>query len=424
MPERKAKRTMSKDDYARAIIAEGQRRSITPRGIKIALATALVESDLVMYANNGDPDSLRYPYEKLSYDANSVGLFQQRAPWWGTVADRMDPARSAGLFYTALVRLDYNNEAHSPGSYAQAVQQSAYPTRYDQRFGDASALYTRLAGPAAPPPAPAPRPVFAELDKMTGGGRSTRSRQPINWLLHTEEGNSTAEQLAYYCRGANGVSYHYTLRDGILCDVVDTDFASWSVLDANAFTINLCFAGSRANWSRDQWMQREADIEIAAYIAVQDCRKYGIPIAVNPPPYWAGPSLSDHKYVTQELGIGTHVDVGPFVWDVFTKYVNKWAGTTLPTTPPVPPVTPVPPVVPKPVGKSVVPPTLQLGSTGPAVVTLQTRLKNAYAAYAGHLTPDGDFGPLTDGAVREFQRRAGIQVDGVVGPLTASALRI
>jgi Transglycosylase SLT domain/Putative peptidoglycan binding domain len=35
---------------------------------------------------------------------------------------------------------------------------------------------------------------------------------------------------------------------------------------------------------------------------------------------------------------------------------------------------------------------------------------------------DGHFGPLTDGAVRRFQRRAGIAVDGVAGPQTRSAL--
>ena len=35
---------------------------------------------------------------------------------------------------------------------------------------------------------------------------------------------------------------------------------------------------------------------------------------------------------------------------------------------------------------------------------------------------DGYFGPLTNGAVRRFQRRAGIAVDGIVGPQTRGAL--
>ena len=410
---------MSKEEYAKAIIAEGRARGISVRGIEIALATALVESNLVMYANNADPESLRFPHEKLSFDANSVGLFQQRAPWWGTTADRMSPSRSAGMFYAALARLDYNSGDRSPGWYAQAVQQSAFPTRYDQRFPEAVALFERLSGALAQEdiPAPPPKPTFTELDRMTGGGRSPRSRVPINFLLHTQEGDGSAEDLARFCNGSNGVSYHYTLRDGILCDVVDTDFASWSVLSANAFTINLCFAGSRAGWSRQQWLAREGDIEIAAYIAVQDSRKYGIPLRVLPPPYTAGPGVSDHKYVTQELGIGNHTDVGNnFPWDVFTNYFEKWAGVTLATQPDS--------TRRETRKKSVVPPELKLGSTGEAVRTLQRRLKNAFRSYAGHLEIDGEYGPLTKGVVQEFQQRAGLPVTGVVDKASAAALGV
>lgn len=143
---------MSKDDYARAVIAEGRRRGITTRGIVIALATVLVESNLVMYANAKVPESLALPHEAVGSDGFSVGLFQQQVRrgtngqwWWGDAKTCMDPTRSAGLFYDRLSRLDYNNPANSPGSYAQAVQRSAFPDRYDQRMGDAQAIYDRLA---------------------------------------------------------------------------------------------------------------------------------------------------------------------------------------------------------------------------------------------------------------------------------------
>lgn len=151
-----------KDQYAQAIIAEGQRRGITPRGITIALATALVESDLVMYANAKVPDSMAIPHEAVGSDGYSVGLFQQQVIqsngqwWWGDAATCMDPTLSAGLFYERLAAMDYNGP-NSPGWYAQAVQKSAYPDRYDEHYADAQALYSRLAI-STPDPTPVPVP--------------------------------------------------------------------------------------------------------------------------------------------------------------------------------------------------------------------------------------------------------------------------
>jgi hypothetical protein len=137
--------------YARAIIAEGQRRGISERGIEIALATALVESNLTMYANSSVPQSLNMPHEAVGSDHDSVGLFQQRCPMWGPVEILMDATQSAGLFYDKLVNLeddngnhdDYNDTSESPGFYAYRVQRCAeeYAYRYDERFDDAVALY-------------------------------------------------------------------------------------------------------------------------------------------------------------------------------------------------------------------------------------------------------------------------------------------
>lgn len=59
-------------------------------------------------------------------------------------------------------------------------------------------------------------------------------------------------------------------------------------------------------------------------------------------------------------------------------------------------------------------PTLRKGSNGHPVPTLQHLLN----AHGSSLTADGDFGPLTDAAVRKFQRHVGLIVDGIVGPKT------
>jgi hypothetical protein len=56
--------------------------------------------------------------------------------------------------------------------------------------------------------------------------------------------------------------------------------------------------------------------------------------------------------------------------------------------------------------------------TGPAVTAVQREL----ARLGYDIQADGQFGPLTDTAVRAFQTTAGLAADGVVGPLTLAAL--
>lgn len=147
------------DRYALLIIAEGRRRGITPRGIQIALATGLVESNITVYANAKVPESMKLPHDAVGSDGYSVGIFQQQVRntgngwWWGDAKTCMDPTSSAGLFYDRLAKLAYNGP-NSPGSYAQAVQKSAFPDRYDQRFNDAVTIYNRLAGTAPPTTTP------------------------------------------------------------------------------------------------------------------------------------------------------------------------------------------------------------------------------------------------------------------------------
>ena len=65
-------------------------------------------------------------------------------------------------------------------------------------------------------------------------------------------------------------------------------------------------------------------------------------------------------------------------------------------------------------------PSLRMGSRGSAVMDLQTRLATAGFSPG---PADGIFGSRTDGAVRSFQRARGLKVDGVVGPVTWTALR-
>jgi hypothetical protein len=98
---------------AATIVAVGARLGVPVQGQVVAIATALQESGL-RNLDHGDRDSL--------------GLFQQRAGW-GTVAQRMDPATSAGLFFRALVVVP-NWQSLPVTVAAQRVQASAYPDAY------------------------------------------------------------------------------------------------------------------------------------------------------------------------------------------------------------------------------------------------------------------------------------------------------
>ncbi|MFJ3899614.1 peptidoglycan-binding protein [Streptomyces sp. NPDC090083] len=63
---------------------------------------------------------------------------------------------------------------------------------------------------------------------------------------------------------------------------------------------------------------------------------------------------------------------------------------------------------------------LAVGDGGPAVAEAQCLLRRSGISPGGI---DGIFGPLTEHAVKEFQKRSGLVVDGMVGPHTWKALR-
>jgi peptidoglycan hydrolase-like protein with peptidoglycan-binding domain len=97
---------------------------------------------------------------------------------------------------------------------------------------------------------------------------------------------------------------------------------------------------------------------------------------------------------------------GPFLTsqlDYIVSECNKRASGVAPSTPSKP-IAPS-----KPAGNRVV----KLGSTGESVKYVQTILG---------LKVDGQFGPITDKAVRAFQAKKGLLVDGIVGPITYAAL--
>lgn len=305
------------------------------------------------------PDSDSFPHDSNGDDGRSSGYFQQQPgpngePWWGSTAEMMTLHTACTTFMSRLRANGYDaTNAQSANDSAQAVQQSGAPSAYAPWWGDVNSLYDHVIGGT-------PKPDFNEYPKWCNNNQNRIGTKIDLWLIHTEEGGSNADGLASFLIStqgtANPVSYHYTVSEdpndhGVtVVDVVDTDLASWSVGNSNDRSINLCFAGSYAAWTRSQWLQQIKAIEAAAYLCVQDCIKYTIPMNVIPPPYSSDPpGIADHRYCTDYLKDGnTHQDAGDnFPWDLFSGYVQKWqailTGRPAPAGPtPTPTPTPAP----------------------------------------------------------------------------------
>lgn len=128
--------------HAEAVILTGARRGEPMQALVVALSTVAQESHFLNYANDGtSPDlapeqagvaaSLNYPHDAVGNDHGSVGIFQQQFPWWGTLAELMDPQIAAEKFYDALADVP-GWESLPVTQAAQAVQRSAFPDAYAQ----------------------------------------------------------------------------------------------------------------------------------------------------------------------------------------------------------------------------------------------------------------------------------------------------
>jgi hypothetical protein len=106
--------------------------NLPKRACLVAIVTALQESHLRNFANSRVAQSLNLSHQGVASDFDSVGLFQQRpSQGWGTVAELMDPATAASVFYTRLVKVS-GWQTMSVGAAAQTVQRSAFPGAYDK----------------------------------------------------------------------------------------------------------------------------------------------------------------------------------------------------------------------------------------------------------------------------------------------------
>lgn len=211
----------------------------------------------------------------------------------------------------------------------------------DTYLGDKKAAESRL--PKQKDVAPLPSTVVGDVGAQQQAQYSVRSMpglssgrggaKPKQFLAHTTESDMEAGDLANWMKAQGDRSYHYIVgKDGkVVINPVPTDQAAWSVgSPGNQTSINAAFAGSYADWSREDWMEkRRESIRTMATLAAQDAEKYGIPTELLGENRSEG--IGGHSWVTENLGGTDHTDPGPgFPWDVFLADVNAARGAAGP----------------------------------------------------------------------------------------------
>lgn len=153
---------------AALIVSEAEKANLPRKAAVIALMTAMQESRLLNYANDGTwtypkrtsvmtrseweaarkvvVESLKLPHQAVGHDWDSVGLFQQRpSAGWGTVTQLMNPSFAASTFYKRLKALD-GWEDMSYNDAAQTIQRSGTPNAYGKHQADAESIVNAVAG--------------------------------------------------------------------------------------------------------------------------------------------------------------------------------------------------------------------------------------------------------------------------------------
>ena len=136
-----------------------------------------------------------------------------------------------------------------------------------------------------------------------------------------------------------------------------------------------------------------------------------VPTVIQDSVFGAGTSNSVREF-QKTFGLTPDGTVGPATWNKLYAVYKGIQGNV-----PRPPAVPQPPAAPPPFPGTL----LRLGSRGENVRLMQGYLNviNAvYPMFSPKLIADGIFGPLTDAAVRAFQRRFSLVPDGIIGPLT------
>lgn len=250
---------------------------------------------------------------------------------------------------------------------------------------------------------------FVESPHVTRtGGR--RIDLIVVHTMETDEKGDTAESCASWFRNpAAKCSAHYCVDANSIVQCVRDEDVAWHAPGANHDGIGIEHAG-RARQTRREWNDAysRAMLERSAGLVAELCRRHELPVAwLYAADLRAGKrGITTHKAVSDAFRRSDHWDPGPgFPVERYLALVRAKLDRRGGEPPPL----------------KAPPQTLRLGSEGWLVKRLQTLLRR-HGVFPEPAAVDGDFGAITEAAVKAFQELNDLEPDGIVGPLTWQAL--
>ena len=244
----------------------------------------------------------------------------------------------------------------------------------------------------------------------------TGGRQIDLIVIHTmemDEKGETAENCAQWFRNPGAkVSAHYCVDANSIVQCVKDENVAWAAPGANSDGIQIEHAGRAKQTGRD-WSDdySNAMLDRSAQLAADLCLKYKIPVTwLYAADLVAGRrGITTHDAVSKAFKRGSHWDPGTgFPVERYLGLIRAKLGTKAPA-PDVKQVKDAPPL-------------LTIGSEGWQVKRLQRMLRER-GLFPEPAKIDGDFGEITEAAVKALQELNDLNPDGKVGPLTWRALQ-
>lgn len=259
--------------------------------------------------------------------------------------------------------------------------------------------------------------MFVEAANFTVATKRSIDLLVIHDMEYPEK-LDTAEAVANYFhnqrKGSSGSSAHYNLDANSVVQCVLDKNVAWAAPGANHDGLQFEHAGY-ARQTTDQWLDDYGTrmlFKISAPLLAKKCHSYRIP-----PVFLRAPDLvaqkrgiTTHWEVTRAFSHGQgHTDPGKgFPIQRYMIEVQKAYGRPSPKRKPNATKKPMP--------------TLRQGMKGHNVKIAQRLLNFEEKRQWDDIKADGIFGKRTKAEVIEFQGRAGLHKDGVIGRMTWQAL--